>query len=186
MEKGRVIIVGNSPNILQHKNGHLIDKYNTVIRLGNTNDKYCIHIGVKTDILCTRWVRCPHIDTNIRTFWFPYPPQKFEPENASIAGVKMVYMTPDTFTDIWERLKIGKMGSIPTLGLGSIRMALDIFKDDIVDITGFTLDIFDTYFSKGEYWDINCKRDNERHNLVGEALEIKRLLRNNRIRYKYF
>ena len=87
MERGRVIIVGNSPNVLQHKNGHLIDEYNTVIRLGNISDKYCNHVGAKTDILCTRWSRYAHHNTNIRTFWFPYLPKMFEPENASIAGV---------------------------------------------------------------------------------------------------
>lgn len=184
MTYNRIIIVGNSPNVLEHKNGHLIDEYDTVIRLGSIVDKCHDCVGTKTDILCTRWARGPH--ANIRTIWFPYLPKMFEPENANIAGAKTVYMETETYANICERLKVGQTEIIPTLGLGSIYMAMDIFPNCTIDITGFTLDIFDEYFSKGEYWDTDCKRENARHNLVGESLDIKGLLRNNRIRYKYF
>jgi hypothetical protein len=50
----KVIIVGNSNNLLQHKHGDIINSFDYVVRLGEcTTTRYEKHVGTKTDLLCT-------------------------------------------------------------------------------------------------------------------------------------
>ena len=50
----KVIIIGNSSNLLQYNNGHTIDSFDYVVRFGEcTTTGYEKHVGTKTDLLCT-------------------------------------------------------------------------------------------------------------------------------------
>jgi hypothetical protein len=49
----KVIVVGNSSNILQVNNGNIIDSFDYVVRMGMCRiDGYELHVGSKTDLLC--------------------------------------------------------------------------------------------------------------------------------------
>lgn len=54
MSNMKVIIVGNSDNVTQTKNGHAIDAFDYVVRFGEcTTTGYEEYVGTKTDLLCT-------------------------------------------------------------------------------------------------------------------------------------
>lgn len=50
----KIILIGNSPSVLSKKNGHIIDKFDIVVRLNDfKTNGYEQYVGSKTDILIT-------------------------------------------------------------------------------------------------------------------------------------
>ena len=62
-----IVIVGNSPNVLETEFGEIINTFDTVIRINNyETDGFKKHVGDKTDFIFLSFA-CPKTD-NIRVF----------------------------------------------------------------------------------------------------------------------
>jgi len=94
-----VIVVGNGSGVLQKENGHLIDKFDCVIRLGSCKVKgYEKYIGTKTDIYCTHVDKFFNIDKESTTLVdtkFRIYPLDFLPTN-----ILFVENDPDIYREI--------------------------------------------------------------------------------------
>ena len=156
----KICIVGNSSGLLKLELGSEIDKHDIVIR---TNFKpfssllakgYEKHIGTKTDIISYSFGRnfLKHADkinpgngirelliSNKYEIWLPLPNQSrfnemlstgVDPNNVKINKVTTYQNIIDTVYNSWWR-------KIPSCGISTIMMALDIFKDEDISIIGF-------------------------------------------------
>ena len=129
----KAIIVGNSSNILESKNGTLIDSFDKIIRLGQfVISGYEDQVGTRTDICITRWGKYTKITSTDRQqigdVWFPHPepPNKFSDRYYSGAehacNLAEYSITNEKYIEIGDMCTELKSPDL-TLGTASILMA---------------------------------------------------------------
>ena len=167
----KIIIVGNGENILDKKNGHLIDNFDKVVRLGQYKTKgYEEFTGTKTDILSTIFWKLDferlknhkiilNVPLNMQEQFFES--EKFVEEKYSNYKSNILYM--NKFDDI-EGLREYYKKTLPAFtGIDDINFSLGfktfyfiekLFPDSTIYATGFD------FFKTGWYWDKTHNRDN--------------------------
>jgi hypothetical protein len=184
----KVVIIGNSSNILQSKNGNLIDSFDKIIRLGQfVISGYEEHVGTRTDVCITRWGKYTKITPterqHIGDIWFPHPvpPNKYSDRYYSGAehacNLAEYNITNERYIDIEDMCAELKSPDL-TLGTASILMAQKYLSEYDMYITGYCLDMTDDRL-KGKYWDTQITQWNDNHNLLTETMYIRRLINNN-------
>jgi len=124
MSYKNIIVVGNGGGVLEKENGHLIDTFDYVVRMGNCNIRgFERYVGTKTDMYRAQWCNFIHFDKNEQFFIPRYDHIKFnhllfseiDPdiyvEYASIAqDVRRFthFVRPAVHGDIFKNANLGK------------------------------------------------------------------------------
>jgi len=149
--KSKVIIVGNSPNVLKNEYGSLIDSYDIVIRINKCVTKnYEKYVGSKTDIWATthnsaKWYGEDYIPNNyknIAQIWKRTPSTKLISLPKHLQSIPSLQMFKSDFyrSQINKNAKTyineSKFISEPCTGLLTILTATTFYKN--ISIYGFS------------------------------------------------
>ena len=156
-KKSRVIIVGNSPSVLENKYGHVIDSYDVVIRVNKCVTKgFEAHVGTKTNIWATsqnlaKWYGKDFIPDNFNDLDCIWKRTRHTqlgsiPEDID-KPFYVMYKRKDGY-NVLAAHKVNKLKHEPDTGFLTILTALRFFKD--ITITGFTF-----YTEYGQSDDLN-------------------------------
>ena len=179
----KIIIVGNSPQLLEHKNGKLIDEFDVVIRTGRfVIDGYEKYTGTRTSIWSNRW--CKMIESSsiiltlslINQIWFSELDQHyFEDEiteyfNQHNKNIDVKFFSKHLLPEELYEYQ-------PTLGYMCVLMAAKLFPDSQIFITGFGLNIDLNEFS-GTYWDQQYTRrvKEGNHSFMRESIIMRKMI----------
>jgi hypothetical protein len=90
-----IIVIGNGGNILKKQNGHKIDNFDYVVRMGNCATKgYEEHTGTKTDLYRVSWDRLLY---NINQDICQHTPYKYIDIHFNFKELLFLERDPDTF-----------------------------------------------------------------------------------------
>lgn len=185
----KVIVVGNSPQLLHTSGGKNIDGFDVVIRTGNfVLNGFEQYTGVKTSVWCNRWCKMldqtstDNILNDVSQVWlsdidhreFTREPDEYI--NHVNKKIQVKYFSRYLLSsDLYEYE--------PTLGLISIMMAQDMYSEHDLYITGFGLDIASDDFI-GTYWDQQYTRRTKEshHSFLRESVLIKKMIHGNIIK----
>lgn len=149
--ESKVIIVGNSPNVLKNEYGSLIDSYDIVIRINKCVTKnYEKYIGSKTDIWATthnskKWYGEDYIPDNyenITQIWKRTPKTTLSSLPKYLQSIPNLQMFKSNFYSSKENKKVktyideSEFISEPCTGLLTILTATTFYKN--VSIYGFS------------------------------------------------
>lgn len=149
--KSKVIIVGNSPNVLKNEYGSLIDSYDTVIRINKCVTKnYEKYVGSKIDIWATthnsaKWYGEDYIPDNyknITQIWKRTPKTTLSSLPECLQSISSLQMFKSNFYRSKENEKVktyideSEFISEPCTGLLTILTATTFYKN--VSIYGFS------------------------------------------------
>ena len=182
-----VIIVGNGESILHNKNGSIIDKFNTVIRLGRYElDGYEDYTGKKTDVVSTIYWKLDSDRLKNHKVFLSIPlnytddfkkSKEFIEHNYkdNIDNIMYVNTASDVeginkmYTDIMSPL--ADMSNINfSLGFKTFYFVQKLFPNKKIYATGFD------FFKTGWYWDsLHNRDDSNRHPYIWERLWYSRM-----------
>jgi hypothetical protein len=180
----KAIIVGNAASLLNRNNGYIINSYDIVIRLNKFKIKgFEKHVGIKTDIYCSKWLNMSYNLENVNSFkeiWLPYPkPPSWWTSSGNFNEVdtethnnyinkfniheKVIKYMPEECLSEFE--EVFKKTCQPSTGLIAILMAIKYLKNYTINYTGFDA------FSTGWYWEPshNCLK-NMKNSILFETI----------------
>ena len=176
-----IIIIGNGPSVLSQKQGDVIDRFRTVVRINNyAINGYESHVGSKTDV----WARSgshkvnERSDTQFRNVLWLLPLTAWQDDH-KIASIKR-YMRVSTQTNtlireneiasLTEKYFENRTDVRPTTGLLSIFYFIEKFQR--VSIFGF--DFFDTHKKQLHYYDNDKKNKMKGHDIIFERYLVQK------------
>jgi hypothetical protein len=159
----KIIIIGNAQSLLSTKRGNIIDSFDKNIRFNGFQIKgYEKQVGQKIDIICfiptgygakVALHEQTRIITNKATeLWFSRPIELCKDTYNQILNKfhknqKIVHPSLKQYNDILEKCnKIEGNNKTPSSGFVAIEMAISLFKDYEIYITGFD------QFKSGHYY----------------------------------
>jgi hypothetical protein len=190
MEK--IIIVGNGNNITKEKKGKIIDSFDIVIRCNSFQIVgYEEYTGIKTDILTiiSSGAGCKAFNNSfskdiiydIKELWFSRPKNLCDKHHNNTLRHKSSnnqikrYPSPHLFQNLCKKCRdIQPEDKKPSTGMVAIEMALDIFKDSDIYITGFD------NFQTNHYYNTQ-KKIGGSHPKVAEKQIIENYIKENKI-----
>lgn len=185
----KVIVIGNSPQLLHVAKGRDIDAFDVVIRTGNfVLDKFKQYTGEKTSIWCNRWCKMleqpltNHILNDTTQVWLSDIDQRvFDKEPVEYIN----QINKNTQVEYFSRhlLPNNLREYEPTLGLISVLMAQNIYPGHDIYITGFGLEISSGDFI-GTYWNQQYIRRTKEshHSFLRESILIKKMINSGTIK----
>ena len=172
-----ICLVGNGPSALKRPTGKFIDSCEIVIRMGNcVIDGHTEYVGSKTTIYTGRWKKLENnlsLCEKSDQVWilYPKPPHNWNAthlgddsvtrddlsiKRMNISRDKVIYVPEyiqDKYKSIYNRSILPKQSdvkcgfNIPATGTVALDMALNIYSDHNIYITGF-----DGYFDSTTYY----------------------------------
>jgi len=156
---GRVILVGNSVEMLQYENGQYIDSFDTIVRFGKgipTNENF-VSIGKKTDMWVTGFLRQQYYKKfkNVKVLFNRCRIHMDIPPNTKILpGFDYTDMfTDEEILEIFDLIgTINKVpdGGRPSAGFLAIMYILNKCEFESLEIIGFDFFAKKLPFSTGE------------------------------------
>ena len=185
----RIIVIGNSPQLLLAAKGRDIDSFDVVIRTGNfILDGFKQYTGTKTSIWCNRW--CKMMDhpstgdilSDVSQVWLSDIDQR-EFDQQPVEYVSHVNKKTQVRYFSKQLLTANLHEYEPTLGMIGVLMALNIYSQHDVSITGFGVDITSSNFV-GTYWNqqYNRRTKESHHSFLRESILLKKMIHNDVIK----
>lgn len=152
----KIIIIGNASSILNANKKKEINSFDIVIRCNSFQIKgYENYVGTKTDIISIIGSGAGLKDyiknyknnsKNIKTIWFSRPKNLCFKQHKKIITPDKIIKYPSTILFKKLQTKLNNFKNLPSTGMVTMEMALDIFKQPLY-VTGF--DFFETqhYYS---------------------------------------
>lgn len=132
----RVIIVGNSPELLKATNGHLIDSFDFVVRMNHYEiDGYQKYVGTKTDIYATAWATPKKKPFDKFEYIIHYTGAEniegYTPQDNEIL------FTKEEYKEMQDAMLFSHYDTQPSLGAAVIFYFLKYYPNFEIYITGF-------------------------------------------------
>jgi hypothetical protein len=76
----KAIIIGNGSSVFQKENGHKVDNFDYVVRMGDAPriKGYEKYVGTKTDMYRIKWFNMFYTEASLNTAWFGEPRDTFD------------------------------------------------------------------------------------------------------------
>lgn len=151
----RLIIVGNSPDLLKKTNGSIIDQYDLIVRMNHFEiEGFEKHVGTRTDIYAVAWATPKKKAFNE----FEYVIHYTGPNNliGYIPSENEKILMPDDYKAMDQELLFTHYDSQPSLGVSMIYYFTTYYPEAQIWITGFDyFGLKNNEYTFGHYYEEN-------------------------------
>jgi len=180
-----IIIVGNSPDLLEQKNGNLIDSFDYVLRMNHFETKgYEEYVGEKTDIYGVAWATPKKKDFELFSHVIYYTGQNNYYKRKRDSNVDVIRKSDYDLMN--KEMKFNKESDQASMGVSMIWYIVKYCSFCDIAITGF--DFFGlkhNHTDAGHYYSNKrypYKRFLKHHNPQREMEYVNNLIKQNKIK----